>query len=122
MLTFALYRRQSILGTDDEEKFNEYRRKAENQLKLRLPRGYQAFIYADIIYTYSIVILAFTLYLVIIVLIPSSLINVVTQTLVLILLCIYLARGLNVLLGYWKLLIIYQAIVLVLMVFFQFMV
>ena len=40
LLTFALYRRQSILGTDDEEKFNEYRRKAENQLKLRLPRGY----------------------------------------------------------------------------------
>lgn len=29
-LTFCLYRRQALLGTDNEEKFNEHKRKAEN--------------------------------------------------------------------------------------------
>ena len=40
----------------------------------------------------------------------------------LILLLIYLASGIKKLLGYWNLLIIYQAIVLVVMVVFQFFV
>ena len=66
--------------------------------------------------------IAFTLYLVILILIPASLINCISQTLVLILLCIYLSSGIKKLLGYWNLLIFYQAIVLVLMVVFQFMV
>ena len=66
--------------------------------------------------------IAFTLYLVILCFIPSSLINCFSQTLVLILLCVYLTKGIKKLLGYWNLLIFYQAIVLVLMVVFQFMV
>lgn len=121
-LTFCLYRRQSLLGTDDKLQFDEYKRLAENQIKLRLPRFYQVYIIIDIIYGYSIVILAFTLYLVIVVLIPSSLINAITQTLVLILLSVYLSKGIRELLGYWKILIFYQAIVLCLMVIFQFLV
>ena len=81
-----------------------------------MPRFYRFLILMDMIYTYLIVILAFTLYLVIIILIPSSLINAITQTLVLILLCIYLAKGIKALLGFWNVLIFYQAIVLLMMV------
>ena len=87
-----------------------------------MPRFYQVYIYAEIVYTYLIVIASFTLFLVIVVLIPASLINAITQTLVLILLGVYLYRGIELLLGYWNILIIYQAVVLVLMVVYQFMV
>jgi len=45
------------------------------------------------IYTNLIVIIAFFLYLLIVVVIDASLVNAITQTLVLILLCIYLAKG-----------------------------
>lgn len=51
--------------------------------------------------------IAFTLYLVILCFIPSSLINCFSQTLVLILLCVYLTKGIKKLLGYWNLLIFY---------------
>jgi hypothetical protein len=122
MLTFCLYRRQAILGTNDSHLFAEYTRKAENQIKLRMPKFYHFCIILDIIYTNLIVIISFTLYLVLVVAIKSTLINAVTQTLVLILLCIYLAKGIKELLGYWNLLTFYQAIILVLMVVFQFMV
>jgi hypothetical protein len=47
----------------------------------------------DMAYKSSIVIIAFFLYLVLIVLIESSLVNAISQTLVLILLCIYLSSG-----------------------------
>lgn len=87
-----------------------------------MPRLYRFYIILDVIYTYAIVIMAFTLYLVIIVLIRASLINALTQTLVLMNLCIYLASGIKKLLDYWKILIVYQAIVLVAMVVFQFFV
>ena len=50
--------------------------------------------------------------------IKSNLINAVTQTLVLILLLIYLNKGIQKLMSYWNLLIFYQAIVLVVMVSF----
>ena len=83
-----------------------------------MPRFYRFCIILDIVYTYTIVMIAFTLYLVIIIVIPASLINCISQTLVLILLCIYLSSGIKKLLGYWNLLIFYQAIVLVLMVVF----
>ena len=58
-----------------------------------MPRLFQFWIICDIIYTYTIVITAFTLYLVIIIFIKSDLINAVSQTLVLILLLIYLNKG-----------------------------
>ena len=121
-LAFSLYRRQELLGTDDDERFAEYSSKAANQLKLRMPRLYQLYIYCDIVYTYTVVILAFTLYIVIVVLIPASLINAITQSLVLALLLVYLAKGIEKLMKYWNVLIVYQATVLVLMVMFQFMV
>ena len=98
--------------------FAEYTRKAENQIKLHMPRFYRFCIVVDIFYTNIIVIISFTLYLVLVVVIKSTLINAITQTLVLILLCIYLAKGIKELLGYWNLLTFYQAIVLVVMVVF----
>ena len=83
-----------------------------------MPKFYHFCIILDIIYTNLIVIISFTLYLVLVVAIKSTLINAITQTLVLILLCIYLAKGIKELLGYWNLLTFYQAIILVLMVVF----
>lgn len=122
LLTFCLYRRQNILGTGDEKQFAEYTRLAENQIKLRMPRFYSFYVMLHMLYVNTIVITAFTIYLVLIVCIDSSLVNGITQTLVLILLCVYLAKGIKELLNYWNLLIFYQAIILVLMVVFQFMV
>jgi len=87
-----------------------------------MPKLYAFYVYCDIMYTYIVVILAFTLYLVITVMIPESLVNAITQTLVLSLLLIYLANGIKTLMRYWYILIFYQAIVLVLMVVFQFLV
>lgn len=43
-----------------------------------MPRLYQFWIYCDIVYTYTIVITAFTLYLVITMLIRACLINAIT--------------------------------------------
>ena len=43
-----------------------------------MPRFYRFCIVMDIIYTYTIVMIAFTLYLVIIILIPASLVNCVS--------------------------------------------
>ena len=77
-LTFCLYRRQSVLGTDDSKQFAEYSRRAENQIKLRIPRFYRFVIIMDIIYTYAIVMIAFTIYLVITVVTPSCLVNCIT--------------------------------------------
>ena len=68
---------------------------------------YAFYIVCDIIYTYLVVILAFTLYLVITVIIPESLINAITQTLVVSLLLIYLAKGIEKLMRYWYILIFY---------------
>ena len=61
----------------------------------------------DIIYTFTIVITGFTAYILILVFIPSNLFNAISQALVLILLLIYLSCGIDKLLGYWKMLIIY---------------
>ena len=87
-----------------------------------MPRFYSFYVMLHMLYVNTIVITAFTIYLVLIVCIDSSLVNGITQTLVLILLCVYLAKGIKELLNYWNLLIFYQAIILVLMVVFQFMV
>lgn len=107
LLTFCLYRRQNILGTGDEKKFAEFTRLAENQIKLQMPRFYSFYVGLHMVYVNTIVITAFTIYLVLIVLIEPSLVTGFTQTLVLILLCVYLAKGIKELLNYWNLLIFY---------------
>ena len=91
---------------------------AEDQIKMRMPALYAIYIACDIVYTYLLVILSFTLYLVILVIIPSSLLNAITQTLVLFLLCMYLAKGIKAMMPYWNLLIAYQVVVLIMMVAF----
>ena len=72
----------------------------------------------NIAYTYTIVLIAFSLFLVIIILLPRTLINGLSQTLILVLLCVYLAHGIKTLLKYWQFLIYYQAFVLVILVMY----
>ena len=93
VLSLILYRRQITLGAHDEEKFNKYRVESENTIKQRLPWLYRIYIYLEILYNHTIVILAFTIFLLTLAYIQSSIINAVSQTLVLILLLIYLSSG-----------------------------
>ena len=64
-----------ILGTDDHGKFEKYTKDAEIAIKMRATGLYNFYTVLNIAYTYSIVILAFTLYLLIIILLPRTLIN-----------------------------------------------
>ena len=66
--------------------------------------------------------IAFTIFLGLIILLPSSLINVISQTLVLSLLFIYLASGIRRLLKFWHILMFYQAVVLLAVITCQFLV
>lgn len=76
----------------------------------------------DIVYNHIIVIVAFTIFLGILILLPTTCINAISQILLLILLFIYLTRGINHLLKLWHILMFYQAITLIAIIGFQFMI
>lgn len=117
-----LYRRSLVLGTSNQEEFEKYRLDSENTIKRRLPWLYRLYVYWDIFYNHTIVMIAFTIFLGLIILLPSSLINVISQTLVLSLLFIYLASGIRRLLKFWHILMFYQAVVLLSVITCQFLV
>ena len=122
VMSLVLYRRSLALGTSNQEEFNKYRMQSENTIKRRLPWLYRLYVYWDIFYNHTIVIIAFTIFLGVIILLPSSLINVISQTLVLILFFIYLASGIRRLLQFWHILMFYQALVLLAIITCQFFV
>ena len=107
---------------DDAKKFEFYTKQAENSIKTRAPTLYSSYFVVNVAYNYIIVILAFTIYLTVIILLPRTLINALSQTLILVLLCVYLSCGIKTLLRYWNLLIFYQAFVLMILVIYQFLV
>ena len=121
-LALILYRRQIVLGTGDQQSFELYRKHAENTIKRKLPWLYKLYIYWDIFYNHSIVIAAFTIFFGVLIFLDSTLLNGISQTLVLILLAIYLASGIRCFLSFWNILCIYQALVLLVILIFQFMV
>jgi len=72
-------------------------------------------------FNHILVIFSFSLYLLLLVFIQQSLINAISQAIVLSLLCIYMSKGLIVLVEYWGILIFYQAFVLMSQIMFQFL-
>ena len=77
-LALLLYRRQMALDTGNEEKFSKYRSNAENTIKRRLSWLYRLYVILDIFYNHIIVIVAFTIFLGILILLPPTCINAVS--------------------------------------------
>lgn len=69
-------------------------------------------------FIHSIVVISFAVFLILLGLIQCDLINAVSQGIVLTMLCICLANGINSLIRYWKILTYWQAIVLLAQVSF----
>lgn len=67
-------------------------------------------------------IAAFTLFLALLMFLPSSLLNAISQTLILVMLLVYLASGIKRLLKLWLILTFYEAFVLLITITFQFVV
>ena len=101
-----------MLATGDEEKFVAYTKMATDAIKLKQPQLYRLYIRASIVFNHLAVLLGIGIFLAIISVIERSLLNALTQAIVLILMCIYLAAGTQSLLRYWRVLIVYQAFVL----------
>lgn len=121
-LSLILYRRQIALGTHDKQSFEKYQTHAENTIKRKLSWLYRLYVYWDIFYNHFIVIAAFTLFFAVLIFLDRSVMNAITQTLILILLAIYLASGISCFLSFWNVLCIYQALVLLAILAFQFIV
>ena len=91
----------------DQQSFDQYREHAENTIKRKLPWLYQIYIYWDIFYNHFIIIAAFTIFFAVLVFLDNTLLNGISQFLLLILLAIYLASGIGCFLSFWNILCIY---------------
>lgn len=64
--------------------------------------------------------MAFSIFLSVLIFLPSTCLNAVSQSLLLVLLLIYLSSGIRRLLKLWPIIMFYQAFVLILVIGFQF--
>ena len=94
---------------------------ASEAIKMSRPRLYSLYIKLSIIYNNVIVVVGFAIFLAIIATIERSLMNAISQMILLLLMCIYLAYGTKALLKSWNFLIVYQAFVLTVLVLVQIM-
>lgn len=70
------------------------------------------------VYFHSIVNFAVIMFLVILAIIEHNFFNLISQFFILVMLATYLNKGLRTMLDYWPILVIYQALVLLILVFF----
>lgn len=74
----------------------------------------------DILINHCVIIFTFLLFMLILVYIRRSLLNLISLMLVLIVICSYMSKGINQLNFFWNILTFYQAFVLLSIAFYQF--
>jgi hypothetical protein len=120
VLSFCLYRRSAIIGSD-KAKITVQEKKSKAILAIKYPMLYRISIEIDIFWHYSMVMFAFTGFLILITLQQRTIINAGNQLIVLFLICIYYARGLESLIRKWSVLIASTSLSLLLLIVYQFM-
>lgn len=119
-LSFCLYRRSAIIGSD-KMKITVQEKKSKAILAIKYPMLYRISVEIDILWHYSMVMLAFAFFLFLIVLQQRTIINAANQLIVLILICVYYAKGLKSLIIKWEVLIASSSLSLLLEIIYQFM-
>lgn len=119
VLATLQYRRLGLVGNDKEKK------KTENEtlkvLKSKMPTMSRVVEFLHKLYFHSIVNLAVFLFLGLLTVIQHNFFNLISQFFILVMLATYLNKGLKTMLNYWPIIVIYQALVLLILVFFNFL-
>ena len=95
-----------MLGSDHKEA-QAIETKTLKVLKNKLPITSKVFEYIHVVYFHSIVNFAVILFLVLLAAIDHNLFNLISQFFILVMLAIYLNKGLRSMLQYWPILVIY---------------
>jgi len=119
LITFILYRRSNLVGTDFT-KIKEKELECIKELYYKSPTTKKIFTTVDILINHCVIIFTFLLFLLILVFIRRSFLNLVSLMLVLVVICSYMSEGISHLNFFWNILTFYQAFVLLTITFYQF--
>lgn len=108
-----------LLGVGDE--YEKTKKATIRVLKDKLPCCKRVGAGIHIVYYHTIVIVSVILFLTMLIYMHHNLINLVSQLIILIMLKLYLQNGVKNMLGYWPILVFYQAIILLFLVCYYFM-
>lgn len=117
LITFILYRRSNLVGTDST-KIKEKELECIKELYYKSPTTKKIFTTVDILINHCVIIFTFLLFLLILVFIRRSFLNLVSLMLVLVVICSYMSKGIIHLNFFWNILTFYQAFVLLTITFY----
>ena len=104
----------------DISKIREQELECVKEIYYKSPTTKKIFTTVDILINHCVIIFTFLLFLLILVYIRRSFLNLISLMLVLIVICSYMSKGISHLNFYWNILTFYQAFVLLSITFFQF--
>ena len=100
-----IYRRVNLLGVGD--KFIATKKRTLDILARKLPLAGKVISVANRLYYHSIMLLAIVVYLVMLAWMAHSVMNDISQLIVLVMLAIYMSKDIKVMISYWPVLVIY---------------
>ena len=106
----------------DQTTIEKNSERSEKLISIKNPRLYFFYKCYNILENHLIVIITFLLYLILIFSVRRSFLNLISLVLILILLGMYLNKGLTILLKYWNVIAVYQAFVLLALLLVEFII
>lgn len=117
VLCFVIDNRSKFLGRNQKQ-IDEEVSKYKANIFVKCPKIYKYFVYFEILLHRILALVCFATYITLLLKIERTFLNLVSLLITFTVMCVYLSRGLHALLKIWKVLMLWQAFVLLSLVWF----